>query len=57
MPATSTPSIRLEGIYVDKNVNVGNLIATLKTFLSSYYQKDVEARVNPFYFPFTEPSF
>ena len=48
---------QLEGIYVDKNVNVGNLIATLKTFLSSYYQKDVEARVNPFYFPFTEPSF
>jgi phenylalanyl-tRNA synthetase alpha chain len=48
---------QLEGIYVDKNVNTGNLIATLKTFLSSYYQKEVEARVNPFYFPFTEPSF
>lgn len=48
---------QLEGIYVDKNINVGNLIATLKTFLSSYYQKDVETRINPFYFPFTEPSF
>lgn len=48
---------QIEGIYVDKNINVGNLIATLKTFLSSYYGKEVEARVNPFYFPFTEPSF
>lgn len=48
---------QVEGVYVDKNVNVGNLIATLKTFLSSYYGQEVESRVNPFYFPFTEPSF
>lgn len=48
---------QVEGIYVDKNVNVGNLIATLKTFLSAYYDKEVETRINPFYFPFTEPSF
>ncbi len=48
---------QIEGIYVAKNINVGNLIATLETFLSAYYQKKIEARVNPFYFPFTEPSF
>lgn len=48
---------QLEGVYVDKNVNVGNLIATLEEFLSSYFGKKVESRVNPFYFPFTEPSF
>lgn len=48
---------QLEGVYVDKNVNVGNLIATLKAFLSAYYGKDVDTRINPFYFPFTEPSF
>ena len=48
---------QIEGIYVAEKVNVGNLIATLKTFLSAYYQKEVESRVNPFYFPFTEPSF
>jgi len=46
-----------EGIYVDKGVHVGMLVATLKTFLESYYQKSLEVRVNPFYFPFTEPSF
>jgi phenylalanyl-tRNA synthetase alpha chain len=48
---------QLEGIYVDKGVHAGNLIATLKTFLSEYYQKEVEVKTQPFYFPFTEPSF
>lgn len=46
-----------EGIYVDKNIHAGMLVATLKTFLESYYQKSLDVRVNPFYFPFTEPSF
>lgn len=48
---------QLEGVYVSKNVNVGNLIATLEEFLSSYFGKKIESRVNPYYFPFTEPSF
>jgi phenylalanyl-tRNA synthetase alpha chain len=48
---------QLEGIYVDKGVNVGNLIATLKTFLQEYYGKQLDVMTQPFYFPFTEPSF
>lgn len=48
---------QLEGIYVDKGINAGNLIATLKTFLQEYYGKELEVKTNPFYFPFTEPSF
>ena len=48
---------QLEGVYVDKGVNVGHLIATLKTFLQEYYQQDLEVKTQPFYFPFTEPSF
>lgn len=46
-----------EGIYVGKNITVGNLVATLKTFLSTYFGKEVETKITPFYFPFTEPSF
>ena len=46
-----------EGIYVAKNVTVGNLIATLRAFLSEYFQQDLKAKIQPFYFPFTEPSF
>ena len=46
-----------EGIFVDKGVHAGMLMATLQTFLSEYYGKDVEFKTQPFYFPFTEPSF
>jgi phenylalanyl-tRNA synthetase alpha chain len=48
---------QLEGVYVGKGVHAGNLIATLKTFLQEYYQKELEVKTQPFYFPFTEPSF
>lgn len=48
---------QVEGVYVAKNVHAGMLIATLKTFLESFYGKSLDVRVNPFYFPFTEPSF
>ena len=48
---------QVEGVYVAKGVNIGNLIATLQEFLQEYYGKKLDVRVNPFYFPFTEPSF
>lgn len=48
---------QVEGIYVAKNVHAGMLIATLQQFLEEYYSKKLEVRINPFYFPFTEPSF
>jgi phenylalanyl-tRNA synthetase alpha chain len=46
-----------EGIYVDKGVHAGHLMATLKTFLQEYYQQELDIKTQPFYFPFTEPSF
>lgn len=48
---------QLEGIYVNKGVNAGHLMATLKTFLQAYYGKELKVKTQPFYFPFTEPSF
>jgi phenylalanyl-tRNA synthetase alpha chain len=48
---------QLEGVYVGKGIHAGNLIATLKTFLQEYYGKELEVKTQPFYFPFTEPSF
>jgi len=48
---------QLEGVYVDKGIHAGHLIATLKTFLQEFYGKDLEVKTQPFYFPFTEPSF
>lgn len=48
---------QLEGIYVDKGVNVGMLIATLQAYLNEYFGEDLQVKLQPFYFPFTEPSF
>ncbi len=48
---------QIEGVYVDRNVHTGMLAATIKTWLSNYFGKDVKIKIQPFYFPFTEPSF
>lgn len=48
---------QLEGVYVDRGIHAGHLIATLKTFLQEYYRKELDVKTQPFYFPFTEPSF
>ena len=48
---------QLEGVYVGKGIHAGHLIATLKTFLEAYYQQELKVKTQPFYFPFTEPSF
>jgi len=48
---------QLEGVYVDEGINAGNLVATIKAWLSTYFHKDVKIKIQPFYFPFTEPSF
>ncbi len=48
---------QLEGVYIAKGVHAGMLVATLQKFLEEYYRQKLDVRVNPFYFPFTEPSF
>jgi len=48
---------QLEGVYVDRGINAGHLVATIRAWLSSYYQRDIDIKIQPFYFPFTEPSF
>ena len=45
-----------EGLLIDKNISMGNLLATAKTFLSAVLdKKDIDIRVRPGYFPFVEP--
>lgn len=38
-------------------VSVANFKAVMQEFLDKFFQKDVESRIRPSYFPFTEPSF
>jgi phenylalanyl-tRNA synthetase, alpha subunit len=47
---------QVEGLFIDKNVSISNLIATAKAFLSALFEvKDLAIRVRPSYFPFVEP--
>ncbi|MDX8397533.1 MAG: phenylalanine--tRNA ligase subunit alpha [Mariprofundaceae bacterium] len=47
---------QVEVFKVDKDVSLAHLKGVLKHFLSAYFEKDVEIRLRPHYFPFTEPS-
>ncbi|MDX1590970.1 MAG: phenylalanine--tRNA ligase subunit alpha [Balneolaceae bacterium] len=47
---------QVEGLYVDENVTMGELIETLVMFARLMYGSDVKYRVRPSFFPFTEPS-
>jgi len=55
---THTPMFhQFEGFVVDKNVNMGHLKATLENFLEEFFEvKNLELRLRPSFFPFTEPS-
>jgi phenylalanyl-tRNA synthetase alpha chain len=46
---------QIEGIYVDKGVSFSNMIATIKTYLERYLETDLKVKIQPAYFPFTEP--
>lgn len=45
-----------EGLFIDKNVSMANLLATSKAFLRAFFEKDdLDIRARPGYFPFVEP--
>jgi len=48
---------QVEGMMIDRNVSVGNLIYFMKTLLTAIFQRDVEVRLRPGFFPFVEPGF
>ena len=48
---------QMEGVMVDKNVSISNLIYFMKTMLSEVFQKDIKVRLRPGFFPFVEPGF
>lgn len=47
---------QIEGLVIDKNINLGNLKATLELFAQKMFSKDSKVRFRSSYFPFTEPS-
>ncbi len=48
---------QVEGLMVDKDVNVSHFKAVISEFFRRFFKKDVKSRLRPDFFPFTEPSF
>lgn len=48
---------QLEGLMVDKDINIGNLISVMRSMLSAVFRREVDVRLRPGFFPFVEPGF
>lgn len=48
---------QMEGMMIDKNISISNLIYFMKTMLSEVFQRDISVRLRPGFFPFVEPGF
>jgi len=56
--ATHNPTFhQIEGLYVDKNVTVGDLKGTVEFVFKELFGPEVNVRFRPSFFPFTEPSY
>lgn len=47
---------QLEGLYIDKDVSLADLRSTILKFAKEFFGMDVQIRMRPHFFPFTEPS-
>ena len=48
---------QLEGMVIDKNISIGHLKKIMEQVLSEVLKTDIEVRLRPGFFPFTEPSY
>ena len=58
MDATHAPMFgQIEGLYVNKNITMSDLIGDIRAFLKRFFETDdIELRIRPSFFPFTDPS-
>jgi phenylalanyl-tRNA synthetase alpha chain len=47
---------QIEGLYIDKGINISNMIATIKAFVEAFFDRPVIGKIQPGYFPFVEPA-
>ena len=54
---THTPMFhQIEGLLVGRDVSMADLKGVLHTFVNAFFERSLEMRFRPSYFPFTEPS-
>ena len=52
-----TTFYQLEGLMVQEDISVANLIAVMRALLSQIFHREVTVRLRPGFFPFVEPGF
>ncbi|MCK4524450.1 phenylalanine--tRNA ligase subunit alpha [candidate division WOR-3 bacterium] len=52
-----TSFYQMEGLLIDRNISIRHLIGTMKVLLKEIFERDVDIRLRPGYFPFVEPGF
>ena len=55
-PTHLSAFVQLEGLAVDEGITMGDLKGSLEAFAHQVFGKDLDIRLRPHYFPFTEPS-
>ncbi len=48
---------QLEGMVIDKGISIGNLKSVMQQVLSEVLKQEIDVRLRPGFFPFTEPSY
>lgn len=48
---------QMEGMMIDENISISNLIYFMKSMLSEVFRRDIKVRLRPGFFPFVEPGF
>jgi phenylalanyl-tRNA synthetase alpha chain len=48
---------QLEGMMIDTNISIANLIYVMKLLLTEVFKREVDIRLRPGFFPFVEPGF
>ena len=48
---------QMEGMMIDKDISISNLIYFMKKMLSEVFKQDINVRLRPGFFPFVEPGF
>ena len=56
-PVQIRTMLKVEGLHIDKNINMGHLKGCLNYFIKEFFEVDkIKMRFRPSHFPFTEPS-
>ncbi len=46
---------QIEGVYIDKGISMSDMFGTIKAYLEAFFDTKLDVKIQPSYFPFTEP--